>query len=131
MPTIAIEPVLQTRLNRLAQSMGKSPEEMINEAIGEYLARVSEQQLDLEIHAFEQMHADLKDHYFGQFVAIYEGQVVDADADFEPLFLRMQARFDDLTVLIRQVGDLPGEEWYFRSPNRPTPITPALPLIIN
>jgi len=41
---------------------------------------------------------------------------VDADADFEQIFLRVQARFGDLAVLIRQVGEAPDEEWRFRSP---------------
>lgn len=116
MPTITIEPTLQTKLNQIAQSLGKPTEEIVNEAISEHLERLSEQKLEAEIRAFEQMYPDLKARYLNQFVAVHNGQVVDADADFEQLFLRVQARFGDLTVLIRQVGDSPDEEWNFRSP---------------
>jgi hypothetical protein len=55
-----------------------------------------------------------EEKYYGQFVAIYDGQVVDTAADFENLFLRIVNRFNDLPVLIRQVGDSPEEEWHFR-----------------
>ncbi|MBI1879500.1 MAG: hypothetical protein HYR94_14990 [Chloroflexi bacterium] len=116
MPTISIEPSLQLKLDQIAQTIGKSPEEIVTEAINEHLERLNEQQLEAEIRAFERMHSELKNRYLGQFVAVYERQVVDSDADFERLFLRVQARFGDLTVLIRQVSALPDEEWYFRSP---------------
>ena len=114
--TITIKPTFQAKLEQIAQSTGKSPEEIVNEAIQEHLERLNERGLEAEIKAFEQMHPDLKINYSGQFVAIYEGQVVDSASDFESLFLRVQSRFGDLPVLIRQVGKLPTEEWRFRSP---------------
>jgi predicted transcriptional regulator len=114
--TITIEPTFQAKLEQIAQSTGKSPEEIVNEAIQEHLERLNEQRLEAEIRAFKQMHANLKTSYFGQFVAVYEGQVVDSVSDFESLFLRVQARFGDAPVLIGQVTNSPIEEWHFRSP---------------
>jgi predicted DNA-binding protein len=114
--TINIQPTFQTKLEQLAQSMGKSAEEIVNEAIQEHLERLDKQKLEAEIKAFERMHPDLKVNYLGQFVAIYEGEIVDSSVDFESLFLRVQTRFGDLPVLIRQVNEVSDEEWYFRSP---------------
>lgn len=116
MSTITLEPTLQSRLEQLAQATGKSTDDIVNEALGEHLDRLSTQQLEAEIEAFEKMYPDLKQKYYGRFVAIANGQVVDTAEDFENLFLRVQARFGNLPVLIRQVGDTPTQEWRFRSP---------------
>jgi len=114
--TIAVDPELQDKLEQLAQKMGKSTEEVVIDALNEHLERLNKQRLNQEIQAFEQMHPELKRIYLDKFVAIYENEVVDADEDFESLFLRVQAQFGDLPVLIRQVGNSPTEEWHFRSP---------------
>ncbi len=113
MQMVAIKPILQTKLERFAQMIDQSIEEIVNQAISQYLEYLSEQQLEFEIRAFERMHPYLKTHYLGKFVAIYQGQLIDADAEVEPLFLRLQNRFDDLTILIRQVTPLPEETYHF------------------
>ncbi len=100
----------------MAQSLSRPPEEIVNEAISEHLERLSEQKLEAEIEAFEELYPTLKAHYPHQFVAVHNGQVVDADPEFEPLFLRIQSHFGDAPVLIRLVGNSPEEEWVFRSP---------------
>ena len=114
--TISLDPKDQFQLEQIAQSAGKSPEEVIGEAILEYVDRVNKQRLETEIQAFEQMHSELKKKYLNQFVAIYDQQVVDADNDFEALFMRVESRYGSMPVLIRQVSELPTEEWRFRSP---------------
>lgn len=113
---INIEPTLQAKLEEISQSLSRPIDELVNEAVSEYLNYLVEQQLDAEIKAFERMHPDLRAKYVGQFVAIHQGQVVDTDPDFEQLFTRIQSRFGDQTVLIREVGPTPDEEWHFRSP---------------
>ena len=114
--TISLESKFQTKLEQLAQSIGKSTEEVVVEAINEHIERLHEQRLEAEIWAFEQMYLELKTNYFDQFVALYGGKVIDSDSDFERLFLRVQAKFEDLPILIRQVGSTPIKEWQFRSP---------------
>ncbi len=116
MLTITIKPALQTKLEQMAKSTGKSTRDIVNEALREHLERLNEQRFEAEIRAFERVYPDLKTEYYGQFVAFYGGQVVDTAADFETLFLRVQKDFGDLPVLIRQIGDSFDEALYFRSP---------------
>ena len=113
MLTVIIKPTMQTKLEQVADMTGQPIDEIVDQALNQHLERLNDQQLEAEIRAFEQMYADLKENYFGQFVAVYQGQVVDADADIEPLFLRIQDSFGDRTVLIRQVGDTPDETYRF------------------
>ncbi len=114
MLTVTINPNLQTKLEQVAHTTGQTIDEIVDEALTQHLEQLAEQQLDTEIKAFKQMHAHLKAQYFGQFVAIHQGQIVDADADLEPLYLRLQARFgDEEPILIRQVGETPEEIYNF------------------
>jgi hypothetical protein len=74
------------------------------------------QKLEAEAQAFERMHPQLVKQYLGQFVAVHEGQIADADVDFEALFLRLQERLGDVPVLIRPVGTEPTPELRAPSP---------------
>ena len=114
--TISIEPDFQTRLEQIAESIGKSTEEVVIEAINQHLQRLNEQKLEIEQRAYEQMYAKLKKKYLGQFVAIHNKKLVDTGHDFESLFLRIQESFGDVPVLISQVTESPVQEWRFRSP---------------
>lgn len=113
---INVEQQFQNKLEQLAQSLGKTAEQLVNEAISEHLERLNEQRLQAETVAFEQLHPQLRTNYLGQFVAVYQGQVVETAEDFESLFLRIQRQYGELPVLIRQVSDSPHETWHFRSP---------------
>lgn len=78
------------------------------------MEKLNIQKLDAETHAFKKMHMVLQRDYKNQFVAIHQQQVIDSDADLEALVFRIQARFGDLAVLIRQVHDSLKEEWRIR-----------------
>ncbi len=62
-----------------------------------------DKKLAAEAEAYAACHSQLKEQYFGQFVAMHRGEVVDVDPDFEPLFLRIQQNFAGITVLVRRV----------------------------
>lgn len=107
---------LETKLAQLARAFGEAPEKIVEEAVAEHLDELNQRKLDLEIAAWEQRFPELRAQYANQFVALHQGEVVDADSEFEPLFLRVQERFGELAILIRQVGETPDESWAFRSP---------------
>jgi hypothetical protein len=69
-----------------------------------------------EDRAYRRLYLELRERYPQQYVAIYEGRVVDVDPDFEELFVRIKQQLGDRIVLMRRVGDSPVEEYNFRSP---------------
>ncbi len=69
-----------------------------------------------ESDAFRHMHADLLARYPNEYVAIHQGQLVDHDADQLALLARIEDRYPDVPVLIRQVLAEPDEIFTFRSP---------------
>ena len=67
--------------------------------------------------AYRAMHSDLLEKYEGQFVAVYQGQVIDHDANDLALSERVRQRLPSGVVLICQVLPQPERVLYFRSPH--------------
>lgn len=66
--------------------------------------------MEQEVAAYEAIHAELWEKYPEQFVAIYEGQVIDYDTDEWRLLARLEQSHPDEVVLVRQVKpELPGD----------------------
>jgi predicted DNA-binding protein len=114
--SIALQPNLVERVHQIVKDKGDTVEEFVNQAVRERLEQLEDQKLKAETQAFERLHPKLVQQYLGQFVAIHEGQVVDVDADFGTLFLRMQKQLGDIVVLIRQVRTEPVLELRAPSP---------------
>ena len=60
-------------------------------------------QMQREIAAYRSLHPKLVQSHLGHFVAIYQGQLVDADADPVALHQRISARYPGKVVLSRKV----------------------------
>lgn len=57
-----------------------------------------------EVAAFRQMPRSAVDQYYGQYIAVYEGAIVDADLDEGKLALRFYRDFGYVPVYIHKVG---------------------------
>jgi hypothetical protein len=113
---IALQPDLVEQVRRIIGRKGATVEDFVNQAVRERLEQLEDQKLEAEVRAFERMHHQLVEQYLGQFVAVHESQIVDADADFQTLFLRLQKCLGDVPVLIRQVSTEPTLELRAPSP---------------
>ena len=57
-----------------------------------------------EVTAFNQMSHHQIDSYYGQYVAVYQGNIVDADTDEAELALRFYRTWGYVPVYIHKVG---------------------------
>lgn len=57
-----------------------------------------------EVTAFNQMPQLLVDQYYGQYVAVYQGNIVDSDFDEAELALRFYRTWGYVPVYIHKVG---------------------------
>jgi len=113
---VALQPDLVERIRRATKNVGASVEDFVNQAVRERLENLEDQKLEAESQAFERLHPQLIQQYLGQFVAVHNGRIVDADADFEVLFLRLQEYLGEIPVLIRAVNTEPTLELRAPSP---------------
>lgn len=72
--------------------------------------------VEREKAAYLQLHSWLKNNYAGQYVAIYEGKLVDYAEDYGTLFERIDDRYPDEFVWLTRVEEKPIGTLYFRSP---------------
>lgn len=66
--------------------------------------------------AYRAMHADLLRDHEGEFVAVFQGEVIDHDVDELALSKRVRQRLPDAVILIRQVLPQVERVYHFRSP---------------
>ncbi len=110
------EPQLVARLQQVAATEHYSAEALLQKAVTEYLDKIAQQKIRAESEAFEAMHAELLQTHRDHYVAVHEGQVVDADTEARALYLRIRERYGAMPVLIRQVTAEARPTLVFRSP---------------
>jgi len=111
-----LHPEVRRAVERISENDDVTIEELVNRAVRNYVDKRKRQSLESEIQAFEAMHSALIQTHLGQYVALYRGRVIDADPDFETLYLRVRSQYADDPVLIRLVTREPTETIEIRSP---------------
>ncbi len=66
--------------------------------------------------AFRRLHPSLYKQYAGEYVAIYEEQLIDSDSDQVALYRRVRQQHPGKFVWIAPVKESPDEALVFRSP---------------
>lgn len=117
MEKIILRPDLRKALEQDAAQETKSVNELVNNAVEHYLRERQRAKLDQEIAAYETMHPMLIKDHFGDWVAIHNQQLVDADKDKLALYRRIRSKYEKTSVLIRQVAESPIEEVWLRTPS--------------
>ena len=78
-------------------------------------AAVIDEEVEREREAYLRLHPQLLAQYANEYVAIYGGELVDHDADKHALFQRIDERYPDKFVLMRQVQQQADPEYRFVS----------------
>lgn len=104
------------QLRRLAETRGATAEELAEQAVQLFLRAETSRSLQQETEAFQAMHGDLLLKFAGEYVAVYGGRVIDHDADQLALILRIEERYRDAPMLIKQVTRDVDEIYHVRSP---------------
>lgn len=115
--TLSLTLELTESLESVALQSQQSVNELIQEAVRQYLAARWREQLEREISAFETMHAELWKKLPGIWVAIHDGELVDQDRDKVALYHHVRERYGRIPVLMREVKAEPTEEIWLRTPS--------------
>jgi hypothetical protein len=79
--------------------------------------QTQEAQFAKEKQAFWAMQTALLQHYEGQYVAIYQGQVVDSDLDKVALALRVYHKYGYVPIYVHHVSRHQPRTRYIHSPH--------------
>ena len=114
MPTITVEPEIYEQLEAVAEEKQAKTEQIVEEALKRYLWEQNNQKISRESALYREQHSEIKKQYLGQFIAMHQGQIVDHDLEFQPLFERIRARFGNIAVMIKKVEEEPETVIYRR-----------------
>lgn len=101
--TITLPSGLAETLQREATQEGKTLEALVTDWLNRQRIALNRQRLAEQTHAFWGKHSELYTQYPNQYVAFYDGQVLDHAADVRALALRVRAQYGDLPIVISQV----------------------------
>ncbi len=113
---VSLDASIVESLRQVAVEKGMSLDQVLGESAQEYIRQARRIKLRREQEAYRAMHAELKQNYLGQSVAIYNGELVDHDVDALALLRRIRQRFGSAPVLFCEVEDKPDKEYVIRSP---------------
>lgn len=118
---ISIPQPLYQRVRQLALARKRPLDDVLESAIqlaeAEFVpVNDNEMLMSQEEAAYETMHAELFTHHAGDYVAIYQGRLIDYDRDEMTLLRRLDADYPNDIVLMKKVRPLPEPELRFRSP---------------
>ena len=108
------EPTLVWQVEQLADRIAQPVEQVLELAVRRYFDAIEQEAIHDETEAFWGMYEQLRAQYIGQYVALYQGSVVDHDADVSRLEQRVRERFGLLPVLIAPVEPAPPRELQWR-----------------
>jgi len=97
-------------LTMWANKTHRSPEEMLESAVETYLTELETDLLRQETEIFWKRLPELQKRFPHQFVAMYQGKVVDHSKELNNLMQRVQEIFGDIPVLIASVDTPPPRE---------------------
>ena len=113
---VTIQEQTARQLEQIARHHATSVDALAEQAIRNYIRIEAKQILAREAEAFAAMHKDLVQKHLGQYVALRQGVLVDFDENQLNLLLRIEERFPDEVILIRQVSLEPEKIYNIRSP---------------
>lgn len=109
--TIQLSPDLYDAVRRRAAAQQKSPDSLVSEWVSDQLEATETDEAKIafeqEIAAFEQMKPVLLEQFAGQYVAIYQGQVVAVGDNRLSLVKEVYNQFGEVPCYVEQVTSIP------------------------
>ena len=112
------EATLVREVQQVATHEGKEAEAIVEEAVRRHLAHYRQKRILAETEAWYRLSTEIRNQYKQQYVAVYNGKIVDSDNDRLLLYFRVRERYDRQPVLLIEGGDQPMPVYRIRSPRR-------------
>jgi len=124
--TVTLSSNISARVQKLAKQRDEEIIAIVEQLLDEALPEIVDEQTaddraesdpaDREMAAYIAMHPQLKAEFFGQYVAIYGGKLIDHDTDRRALYMRIVAQYPEEFVWLSKVEEEPIRTFVVRSP---------------
>ena len=113
--TLAIPDEMYQRVQRIAKLRKQEVADVLLESVVLVEAERATEEEDVTVAreeaAFKRLHPMLRENYLGQYVAVYQGELIDHDADQVALYLRVKKEHPGEFIWIAPVGEGPEETY--------------------
>ena len=109
------EAALVREVQQVATHEGKEAEAIVEEAVRQHLAHYRQKRILAETEAWYRLPTELRNQYKEQYVAVYNGVIIDSDVDRIQLHFRVRERYDRQPILIIAGSDEPMPVYRVRS----------------
>ena len=116
MMTVTLNDQIERQLAKIARDQAATPDELVEKAIRAYLHEEASQILERETLSFRALHVELMATYPGEYVAIHQGQVIDHAPKLAEIYLRIDEKYPDEIILLKQVQPEIERAFTVRSP---------------
>jgi hypothetical protein len=113
---VPLQSDLAESLQQVVGEQGLTVENVLDELVRQYLQQARRDKVQQESEQFERLHPEIKERYYHQHVAMYNGQLVDHDENLDELLKRVRTKFGRAPVLIAFVEDVPIPTFTVRRP---------------
>ncbi len=118
--TLNVPEAIYHEVEQIAQATKRGVDDILTEVVirsfPPFYLDPDQDKMQGEVDAFEEMHAALWEKYPNQYVAVYQGQVIDHDEDERALIKRIRAIYPDEIIMVDKVLAQLQREIIFRSP---------------
>jgi hypothetical protein len=109
------EAALVREVQQVASHEGKEAEAIVEEAVRHHLAHYRQKRILAETEAWYRLPPELRNQYKEQYVAVYNGVIIDSDVDRMQLHFRVREHYARQPILIIEGGDQPMPVYRVRS----------------
>ncbi len=107
MGVVSLDQELYEQIEEAAREHHTDVSEILQRAVRMYLWEWRREQIAREHETYLRRYRELLKRHKGQYIAMYKGEVVDYDNEFEALYQRVRDRFGNAPVLITRVEKQP------------------------
>ncbi len=112
----ALEKLLVDELAEIIAAQTTIVQPPVSESLSPESTVEMDEAVERERNAYLALHPFLKKNFLGKHVAIYQGQLIDSDQDYDALYARINAKHPNVFVWLDTVSEEPIEIISFRSP---------------
>ncbi len=118
--TLDVPENIYHKVEQIAQATQRRVDDVLTEVVirsfPSFYIDPDQDKMQREVDAFEAMHAVLWEKYPNQYVAVYQGRVIDHDDDEMTLIKRIRAIYPGQIIMVDKVLAQLQSEIVFRSP---------------
>ncbi len=116
MLTITFKPEVAEQITMFANEKHINAETIVDEALRTHLLKLRREKMDVELAEFHKQKEALLAQYRGEYIAMYQGKVIDHDQSLWAMHRRVFETLGRVVVLMKKVSEEPERVITMRSP---------------